>query len=457
MRRKKTQGEPQEGKSQDGSARSAQDREPWRGRILARSIDGVRIRPSIGGSETAPSDADVLVPLSVEGTAGLQPGDWVEVGYTGERYRYCRLLQAHGRWWKHRAGSGRTETQRMGNLRRHRLWQRTRVLAEVHQFFADEQFFPIEAPLMVPAPGLDLHIDAAEVSVGASPELGLGSGCGPRWLITSPEFQMKRLLVAGFERIYAICKCFRTGEHGLHHSEEFTMLEWYRAWADWRQILADTEVLVSRAVRAIQGSSRLQIGDEGSGEERFVDVSPPWPQLTVAQAMERYAGVTVRGGEDCATLGARMQGAGIDTGSAGTWDDLFYTAFVTRVEPALAGLPHPIVLIDWPAELAALARPKSDAPHLVERFEVYIAGLELCNAFGELTDPDEQARRFTADLAARAARGRARYPLDRSFLRALHEGMPPSAGIALGIDRLVMLATGARSISEVLPFARDEL
>jgi lysyl-tRNA synthetase class 2 len=311
------------------------------------------------------------------------------------------------------------------------------VLREVRAFFAARDFLEVETPLRVRSPGLEVHLRA----VPAGPE---------RWLITSPEYQMKRLLAGGLPRIYTVCKCFRADERGSQHNPEFTMLEWYRAHAPLADILADTEALVASCANAVCGAPLVEVGG------RRVDVTPPWPERSVAEAMAEYAGVTVRGDEDAGTLRARCLSAGIDVGTATAWDDVFFAAFVARVDPALAALDRPVVLCDWPAPLAALARRRADRPHLCERFEAYVAGLELANAFGELGDAVEQRARFAADLAARRARGFAVYPIDEKLLCALSDGFPPASGIALGVDRLVMLVTGARDIAEVLAFTDDE-
>jgi lysyl-tRNA synthetase class 2 len=190
---------------------------------------------------------------------------------------------------------------------------------------------------------------------------------------------------------------------------------------------------------------------------RRFDVGRPWRRITVAEAMRTWAGVEVDGDEPVDDLARKVRAADLDLGSARLWDDVFFTAFVERVEPALAALDVPVLLVDWPARLAALARRKADNPSVVERFEAYIGGIELANAFGELTDPVEQRARFGDDLAARAARGRPQYPLDEKLLAALVEGLPPSAGIALGVDRLMMLALGAEHIRDVLTFTSAEL
>jgi len=179
--------------------------------------------------------------------------------------------------------------------------------------------------------------------------------------------------------------------------------------------------------------------------------------MTVADAMRRWAGVEVRGDEDVATLRSRVVAAGMDVGTATAWDDIFYCAFVERVEPQLARHARPLLLVDWPIRLAALARAKPGQPSVAERFEAYVGGVELANAFGELTDAHEQRARFERDVAARSARGKPAYPIDERLLAALEEGMPPSGGIALGVDRLMMLLCGAEHIRDVLAFASDEV
>jgi lysyl-tRNA synthetase class 2 len=242
---------------------------------------------------------------------------------------------------------------------------------------------------------------------------------------------MKRLLAGGMKRIYSLGKVFRRGERGAHHNPEFTMLEWYRAGAGWQAVADDFEALMAA------------IGFPGA-----------WERLSVADACARWAGVRIEGDEDLPSLREKITRAGHRLPDDGTWDDLFFALFLDAVEPHLAGAQ--VILYDWPRPLAALAREKPGDPRVVERFEAYAHGLELCNAFGELTDPVEQRRRFTADLAAREARGLPAYPIDERFLAALAE-LPASAGIAVGVDRLAMLLTGATEIRDVLPFADEEL
>ena len=324
-----------------------------------------------------------------------------------------------------------SEVMRLSRARLDLLHARAQALATVRRFFAEREFLEVETPLLVPSPGLEIHLDAVEAGDG--------------FLITSPEYAMKRLLAAGCERIYQVCKCFRANERGPHHASEFTMIEWYRAYSSIEAIASDVEQLV----HAVCGAFARAGG-------RRIDVAPPWRRLAVREAMQEWAGVRVLGDESAEELAREVRNAGIEVAEGLAWDDVFFTAFIARVEPALAALDHAILLEDWPAPLAALARRKHGDPRTALRFEAYVGGVELANAFDELTDPVEQAARFREEQDVRRARGRPVYPIDLKLVAALAEGLPPSGGIALGFDRLVMLATGATTIDAVQAFAGHE-
>jgi lysyl-tRNA synthetase class 2 len=305
---------------------------------------------------------------------------------------------------------------------------RARLLRAIRSFFDQRDFVEIEPPILVPSPGLELHLDAF--------------ACEDRYLITSPEYQMKRLVAGGMTRVYSLGKVFRRGELGTHHNPEFTMLEWYRAESGWEAIADDLEALVQEAAAAVGHPSGIRLGG-------------PWERLSVSEACERWAAVRVLGDETPAELREKMRQAGIRVPADGDYSDLFFTIFLDRVEPKLPR-DRPVLLFDWPHPLCALARAKPGDSRVVERFEVYVGGLELCNAFGELTDAEEQRRRLEADLAERRRRGLPEYPIDEKFLTAVGE-MPPTAGIAVGVDRLAMLLLGAQEIRDVVPFMFDEL
>lgn len=299
------------------------------------------------------------------------------------------------------------------------LAQRAAALAAVRALFAERGFLEVETPSMVPSPGLDLHLDAFAVQAAR-----------PTFLITSPEYQMKRLLSGGVPRCFQLARCFRRGELGDRHNPEFTMLEWYRAFAGVDEVMADTEAIVQRVAGALGADGTIST----SGKQ--VRLERPFPRISIGEAFARWAGVPA---DDAIAL-------------ASSDEERFFRLLVDAVEPAIAALRHPVFLVDFPAPLASLARLKPSDPRVCERFELYVAGVELCNGFGELTDPVEQRARLLADQAARAAQGKPVYPIDERFLDALEEGMPPAAGNALGVDRLVALCLGAASIGDVLAF-----
>ena len=306
------------------------------------------------------------------------------------------------------------------------LAARARILKAVRAWFDEQGFLEVDTPARVRSPGQEVHLDA----------IAAGDGY---WLITSPEYHMKRLVAAGCTRIVQIGKCWRAEELGPHHRSEFTMIEWYRAGEPLDALASDCEQLVRVAAQAA-GRAPAALGAEA-----------PFERATVRELVARHAGIELAGDEDAAALRAKVAAAGVQAGSATAWDDIFYQLFLDRIEPALAR-SRPTFVFDWSAPLAALARPKPGDPRVVERFELYAGGLELANAFGELTDAVEQRRRFEHEARLRAERGKDVYPIDEELLAAL-PAMPATAGIALGFDRLVMFALGATDIGEVTAFA----
>ncbi|MDX2102788.1 MAG: EF-P lysine aminoacylase EpmA [Alphaproteobacteria bacterium] len=325
--------------------------------------------------------------------------------------------------------------------RRPFLIQRGAMIKAMRRVFADRGFVEVETPALQVSPGLEPHLHAFSC-LRVWPE----GRQAERHLHTSPEFAMKKLLAAGEPRIFQFARVFRNGEASDTHSPEFTMLEWYRAHGTTEDLMADCHALLQAAVEAT-GATAL------SWQGQSADPSA-MARLSVAEAVQRYAGMALPlpagtpGLEDWRALAAAAQTIGIEAAADDRWEDVFFRIFLNRVEAQL-GHPHPTVLTGYPISMAALARPDPSDARLADRFELYVAGLELANAFGELTDVAEQRRRFEADRAlAQELYGRA-YPIDEDFLQALAH-MPPAAGIALGVDRLAMLATGATSIRDVL-------
>jgi elongation factor P--(R)-beta-lysine ligase len=323
------------------------------------------------------------------------------------------------------------------------LEARVRIVAAIRRFFAERGFLEVDTPALQVSPGLEPHLMAFSTEL-ATPE-------GERralHLHTSPEFAMKKLLVAGLPRIFQLAHVFRNGERARTHHPEFTMLEWYRAGASYRDLMADCEALL-RDVLAVSGSKALEWGGQRC------DPAGAWQYLSVAASFTRFCDIDILATApdpqrpNLALLAAAARGIGVMPHDGDDWEDLFFRLFLERIEPQL-GIGVPTILYDYPIALAALSRPKPGDSRLAERFEIYVCGLELANAFGELTDAATQRARFEADRARKRALYGYDYPLDEDFLAALAHGMPESAGIALGVDRLVMLATGASRIEDVL-------
>jgi elongation factor P--(R)-beta-lysine ligase len=321
------------------------------------------------------------------------------------------------------------------------LLERERVVDAIRAFFKARRFNEVETPLLVRHPGMEPHLEPFESA--------LVTARGQRaraFLTTSPEYAMKKLLAAGLERIFQVCKAFRNREEvSSRHNPEFTILEWYRANADYRSIMDDCEELLIE----------LRGGEELVYQGERVDLSRPWERLSVREAFRRHAGIEL---DEClereGMVGvARARGYAVEPDTS--WEQLYHELFLNEVEPRLGG-SRPTILYDYPVSMAALARAKPDDRRYAERFELYVAGVELGNAFGELTDPVEQRRRLELEREERRAAGRTLYDLDEDFLDAL-DGVPPSAGIAVGVDRLVMLLTDQPSIRDVLWFPADQL
>ena len=315
------------------------------------------------------------------------------------------------------------------------LHHRARLLATTRKFFDRRGFLEVDPPVMALSPGLELHLDAVEVALRA----GMGGEPVTRHLVTSPEFHCKRLLSAGLEQIYSLGHVFRSGERGRWHNPEFAMLEWYRAGGSWQQIVRDFQSL-ARTCQTVLGHDAAPL-----------DLRGRWPVLSVRAAIRRFAGFDPGRCDDAGLVKRRARAAGLQVDAQDAIADVLVRALAERVEPRLAAFPV-VLLADWPLCMASLARPNPQKPWLAERFEIYLAGIEIANGFGELVDPLEQRRRFEADLVLRQQLGRPAYPIDEQFLRALADGVPQSAGVAVGVDRLLMLLLGLSDIEAVLAF-----
>ncbi|WP_279599016.1 EF-P lysine aminoacylase EpmA [Methylobacterium sp. J-076] len=326
--------------------------------------------------------------------------------------------------------------------RRPRLLLRNRITAAFRAWFAARDFVEIEAACLQVSPGNEAHLSAFSTEA-----IGASGARTPLHLHTSPEFACKKLLAAGEARPFAFAHVFRNRERGPLHHPEFTMLEWYRAGEPYGTLMGDAAALLALAAE-VAGVKRL------TWRGREADPFAEPERLTLAEAFSRHAGIDLLaciardGTTDRDRLAAGVAAAGLRSAGDDTFADLFSRVLVAQVEPHL-GLGRPTILCEYPVSEAALARPAPEDPRVAERFELYACGVELANAFGELTEPAEQRRRFEAEMDEKERVYGERYPIDGEFLDAL-ASMPDASGIALGFDRLVMLACGAGRIEDVL-------
>lgn len=300
----------------------------------------------------------------------------------------------------------------------HALQLRANIFKAVRDFFWQRGFLEVETPLLIPANAPEEYINPLTC-------------CSPSWqLQTSPELCMKRLLAQGHHKIFQISHCWRANERGTRHLSEFTMLEWYRSHCDYHTLMDDCTALLQH-ISATCSTAHSGFTYQGL----HVDPYAPWQSFSVQEAFQLFAQTEVT---DCL--------------KQGTYEEVL----TTLVEPALSQFSAPVILKDYPAELAALARSKPSDPTLAERFELYVAGVELANGFSELNDPKEQRNRFIAANQTRLKLGHPAITLPEKFLEDLAT-LPECAGIALGMDRLVMLTAGAQTIDEIVAFTPENL
>lgn len=316
---------------------------------------------------------------------------------------------------------------------------RSAVIRATRRFFDDQGFTEVETPILQICPVIDAHIRAFGTDLRGMD----GKIARKLYLHTSPEFAMKKLMVAGMDKIYQICHVFRNGDDTKRHSPEFTMIEWYRTHSDYNQIMEDCIGLL-RDVAVAADIKKYVYKQYGC------DPYSDFERITVREAFVKYAGFDIADYlEDADALRAKVREIGLRAADDDHWDDLFFRVMDAKIEPNL-GMMKPTFLCEYPLAMASLSKPKKDDPRFAERFELYVCGIELANAFSELTDAAEQRRRYHIEMDIKERIYGERYPLDEEFIQALEYGMPDSGGIALGIDRMVMLATGASNIDEIL-------
>ncbi len=330
------------------------------------------------------------------------------------------------------------------------LWDRYLVREKVTQairaFFETERFHEVEVPTIVAHPAAESYIDVFETTL-----LNRQRRPTSAYLSTSPEVPLKKLLVAGIGNCYSLTKSFRNMEtQSALHNPEFTILEWYRVEADYTDTMRDCERLVYHICKT------LNAADTFVYQGKMITMTPPWDRMSVAQAFKKYADINfdefffeVKAREIAAKKGYRVE-------RKTTWEELYNQIFLNEIEPHL-GMVKPVLLYDFPAITAALCRKKPSDPRYKERFELYIAGLELGDAYSELTDWKEQEKEFKKELEGIKRTGKTQYEYDRDFIEALKAGLPVSSGMALGVDRLIMLLTNVTNIADILFFPAKEL
>ncbi len=320
--------------------------------------------------------------------------------------------------------------------------QRSKIIDLIRTFFKKRGFLEIQTPTLVKYPGQEPYLTPIRVDFEDEKNKKYQG-----YLITSPEYSLKKLLVAGFEKIFELAKVFRSKESfgGIHNSE-FTMLEWYRANSDYKQIMVNTEQLVFFLNKKINHSNYLNF------QGQKIDLTPPWPKLSVKKAFLKYAHINLDKAKNLKSFKSQIKN---ERYLMNDWNDIFYSVFLNEIEPNFPK-NRPIIIYDYPLPQASLAKRKNKNSFYAERFEAYIGGLELANAFSELTDPKEQYERLKEEQIFRKKMKKEIIPIDKDFIFALKLGMPPAGGIALGVERLQMLLLDIKDINDLIPFpARD--
>jgi len=316
---------------------------------------------------------------------------------------------------------------------------KSNILKYTAQFFDEHGFLGVDTPYFMAEPDLTPGITSFKTEFHDPAGRAISY-----YLQTSPEHYMKRLLALGYENIYQICRFFRDGERYATHHPEFVGLEWYQAYSDYRSVMQTMEEYIASLAVSLHGESLITY------QGRTIDLTPPWTRTTVRDLILEHAGIDLKHNWTLESFKKCVAARDVEVSEDDTWEDVFHRLFLKKIE---SNLPHdrPIILTEYPVCLPSLARCTEEDDRFVERFELYIGGLELANAFTELNDPEEQRTRFTEQLPGEQARG---YDggVDEAFLAALEYGMPPAAGIALGLDRLTMLFADTTSIDDVIAF-----
>lgn len=330
------------------------------------------------------------------------------------------------------------------------LWQtfrlREKIIDKIREFFKNEGFLEVQTPILCPALIPESYLEVFETEL--KDKLGIKKRA---FLSPSPELWLKRLLAAGSGNIFEITKSFRNTDIGGHqHNPEFTMLEWYRTDCDYRATMEDCEKLI----RFIGGNKPYW--SYRTDKIYKIDVSKPFERVTVAEAFERYAGVkkeVLLDPEQFNNLAIEQYN---NSSLANDYETAFSLFYVDKIEPNL-GWGQPTIIYDYPAQFAPLAKTSKEDSRIKERFELYLAGVEIADAYNELTDPIEQKKRFEEEIESRKKTGKTGHKVDWGFIEALEEGLPNCSGVALGIDRLLMVLADKKDINEVILFGGEEI
>ncbi len=328
---------------------------------------------------------------------------------------------------------------------------REQIIAGIRGFFKSHSFHEIEVPYLAPALPAESYIEVFESTL-----LNRLRQPFAAYLTTSPEVFLKKLLVAGVGNCFSLGKSFRNCEDFSNtHNHEFTLLEWYRVQANYKSLMQDAENLFvylhQQLKLPVKNQRRLLIY-----QGREIDLTPPWERISMSEAFNKYAHIDLEQNLTLKQLGRSARAKNYQVSERDSWEQLFNQIYLNEIEPELEH-GRPVIIYDFPIQVAALARKKLSDPRFVERFEIYIGGLELGDAYSELTDWQEQEARFKAESVKRKRLGKISYPYDQDFITALKVGLPPCAGLALGVDRVIMLFADVARIQDTLFFPTEEL
>ncbi len=335
-----------------------------------------------------------------------------------------------------------------------KLWSRYllrgQIYALIREFFVSRNFIEIEIPLLAPALPTESYLE-----IFATKLLDRNRNSQNAYLTTSPEMFLKKLLVAGAGNCFSITKSFRNTEtNSFLHNPEFSILEWYRVNANYKDVMKDTEKLILYIYEQLKPNHTNK--PILTYQNQTIDLSLPWQRLSVTQAFSKFAKIDLLSNLTLKKLNATASKKGYQINNQNTWEEVYNQIYLNEIEPHL-GKSKPTIIYDFPSSMAALAKKKSSDPQFAERFEVYIGGLELGDAYSELTDAIEQEERFKKELQEIKRLNKTRYPIDSDFITALKTGLPRCSGLAMGLDRLIMLFANVPKIQDILFFPSDEL